>query len=80
MTNTEHELRCVLDFCGLPWDPICLDYHKNDRLIRTLSYHKVSRPTYDTSVGAGEPYRPYVAELLQELDLIDHGHTSSKRE
>ncbi len=66
--DSEHELRRILDFCGLSWDPSCLEFHQSERLLRTLSYHQASQPIYETSIGVGEPYRPYVGELLEELE------------
>lgn len=44
---TEHpadEIRSLLSFCGLPFDPACLAFHQSSRPIHTLSAAQVRQP------------------------------------
>jgi hypothetical protein len=34
----------VLDFCGLPFDPACLEFHKTSRTVMTPSAAQVRQP------------------------------------
>ena len=36
VANPEGEVRRMLDFCGLPFDPACLDFHKTARTVQSL--------------------------------------------
>ncbi|HEY8683403.1 MAG TPA: sulfotransferase [Rhodanobacter sp.] len=38
------EIRALLAFCGLPFDPACLDYHRTTRSVRTASAAQVRQP------------------------------------
>ncbi|HJW07329.1 MAG TPA: sulfotransferase [Rhodanobacter sp.] len=40
----EREIRALLAFCGLPFDPACLDYHRASRSVRTASAAQVRQP------------------------------------
>ncbi|MGH8146123.1 MAG: sulfotransferase [Rhodanobacteraceae bacterium] len=42
----EREIRELLDFCGLPWDARCLQFHESRRSIETLSAAQVRLPMY----------------------------------
>ena len=42
--EAEAEIRALLDFCGLPFDPACLDFHRAERAIRTPSAAQVRQP------------------------------------
>ncbi len=46
----EAEIRGLLAFCGLPFDPACLDYHRARRNVRTASAAQVRQPLrHDTA-------------------------------
>jgi hypothetical protein len=40
----EASIRRLLDFCGLPFDPACLDFHRNERDVRSPSAMQVRQP------------------------------------
>ncbi len=44
VARPEVEIRRLLAFCGLPFDPACLDFHKTQREIRTASAVQVRQP------------------------------------
>lgn len=40
----EAEVRALLESCGLPYDPACLDFHQTQRAVHTLSAAQVREP------------------------------------
>ncbi len=59
--------RRILDFCGLPWDERCLDFHRTGRLVNTASYDQVRRPVYSSSVGRWRHYEKHLGPLIEAL-------------
>ena len=43
-------------WCGLEWDPACLEFHKTRRPVRTASAAQVRQPIYSSSVGRWKNY------------------------
>jgi tetratricopeptide (TPR) repeat protein len=69
VADLEGEARRLLQFCGLPWDPACLRFHENARIVRTASMNQVRRPLYNSSVGRWQRFRTELAPLLEALRL-----------
>ena len=67
VADLEGEARRLLQFCGLPWDPACLRFHENARIVRTASMNQVRRPLYTSSVGRWQRFRAELAPLLEAL-------------
>jgi len=44
IADPETEIRALLDFCGLPFDPACLNFHESERNVRTASAAQVRQP------------------------------------
>jgi tetratricopeptide (TPR) repeat protein len=44
LAEPEAEIRALLAFCGLPFDPACLDHHHAKRSVRTASAAQVRQP------------------------------------
>ena len=69
--DLEQQARRLVDYCGLPWDRACLDFHKNERLVSTASDVQVRRPIYRSSVERWRRYQQHLGPLLAELgDLV----------
>jgi Flp pilus assembly protein TadD len=60
VADPEHETRRLLDFCRLPFDEACLDFHKTKRPVHTASVSQVRKPMYKSAV---ERWRYYEAQL-----------------
>jgi tetratricopeptide (TPR) repeat protein len=58
--DTESEVRALLDYCGLEFEPACLEFYKTERAVRTASSEQVRRPIYR---GAAAEWRRYEAHL-----------------
>lgn len=59
----ENQTRQLLDFCHLPWDDACLDFHKTRRKVRTASNAQVRRPIYKDSVKLWRRYEKQLEPL-----------------
>jgi Sulfotransferase family len=42
--DLEGSVRRILDFCGLPFEPACLEFHKIQRNLHTASSEQVRQP------------------------------------
>jgi tetratricopeptide (TPR) repeat protein len=67
VADPEGEARRMLDYCGLPWSPAVLDFHKNTRPVHTASMSQVRQPLYRSSVGRQRPSAALLAPLLEAL-------------
>lgn len=69
VTAPEQMTREMLDYCGLPWEPECLQSHKSKRPVITASYQQVREPIYTKSVGRWKHYEGHLSPLLEALNL-----------
>jgi tetratricopeptide (TPR) repeat protein len=67
VADQEGQTRRMLDYCGLEWEPACLQFHRTERVVRTASKLQVRRPLYSTSVGRWRPAPELLAPLLTGL-------------
>jgi tetratricopeptide (TPR) repeat protein len=58
--------RRMLEFCGLPWDARCLDFHQTDRVVITASRWQVRQRLNSSSAGRWRNY----ARHLQPLEYL----------
>jgi tetratricopeptide (TPR) repeat protein len=61
------QCRRIIDFLGLEWDPVCLQFHSNKRPVRTASQSQVRQPTHPRSVGRWRNYQQWLGPLFQAL-------------
>ena len=74
--DPEREIRRLLDFLGLPFDPACLNFHANTRTVATPSAQQVRRPINRDGLDAWRPVEAHLG-LLREA-LGDALHTWDK--
>jgi tetratricopeptide (TPR) repeat protein len=65
--DTETEVRKILEFCRLPWDPGCLEFYRTNRRVSSSSLNQVRSPIYADSVGIARKFRPWLTQLETEL-------------
>ena len=56
VVDTETQVRRLIEYVGLPWDPRCLDFHASGRSVQTLSRWQVRQPVHTRSVGRWRHY------------------------
>ena len=65
--DVEGMTRRLLEFCDLPWDARCLDFHNTQRTVHTRSNIQVRQPIYRSSRGRWRPYARFLAPLADAL-------------
>jgi tetratricopeptide (TPR) repeat protein len=63
----EAEARRIVAYCGLPWDPACLEFHQARRPVRTASNLQVRQPLYRSAVGRAQPFIPHLQPLTAAM-------------
>ena len=67
IADPETEIRRLLDFVGVPFDPACLDFHKNKRAVHTPSAEQVRRPINRDGLDQWRHYEPWLDPLKKAL-------------
>ena len=65
--NQEKETRKLLEYCELDWDENCLNFHENDRAVKTASALQVREKMYQGSSDVWKKYEAHLKPLLNEL-------------
>ncbi len=68
VADLETNARAIVAWCGLEWDPACLEFHKTSRPVRTSSVEQVRQPVYTSSVGRWKNYERSLAPLFAKLE------------
>jgi len=69
--DLEGNVRRLLDFCGLEFEPACLEFYKTERSVRTASSEQVRRPIFKEGLDQWRNYEPWLGPLKQALgDLV----------
>lgn len=67
VADTEGEVRKLLAYLGLPFDPACLAFFETRRAVDTPSAEQVRQPVYDRSIGVWRRFEPWIAPLKDAL-------------
>jgi predicted Zn-dependent protease len=70
VADTEHEVRRLLDYCGLPFEAACLRFHENERAVRTPSAEQVRQPIYTDALEQWRHYEPWLGPLRDALGPV----------
>ena len=66
-TNQEEETKKLLKYCELEWDENCLNFHKNERAVKTASSLQVREKMYQGSSEAWKKYETHIQPLIDGL-------------
>lgn len=77
--DAPRQLGRILDFCGLAWDPACLDFKKRDRAVVTASGVQVREPLTRRSIGKWRCYETYLVTLRESLESAVRHHEDRLR-
>jgi hypothetical protein len=67
VADLEGVARRLVAWCGLEWEPACLDFHETRRPVRTASVTQVRQPLYKKSVARWKHYEHALASLFAQL-------------
>jgi tetratricopeptide (TPR) repeat protein len=65
--DLEGSVRRILDYCELPFEPACLEFHRTERSIRTASSEQVRQPIYREGLDQWKNYEPWLGSLKEAL-------------
>jgi hypothetical protein len=68
--DTEAEVRRLLEYCGLDFEPACLRFYENDRAVRTASSEQVRSPIYRDAVDQWRHYERWLQPLEDALGPV----------
>jgi tetratricopeptide (TPR) repeat protein len=67
ISDQQNQTKGLLDFCGLPWDETCLDFHKTERRVGTASLAQVRQPIYNDSIELWKRYEKHLEPLKKAI-------------
>lgn len=67
VADTESQVRRILDFCGLPFEESCLQFHQTQRAVRTASSEQVRQPIYQGALEHWHNYSAHLQDLKSSL-------------
>ena len=67
VSDQEGQTRKLLEFCGLEWNDLCLEFFKTKRQVRTASSEQVRIPIYNDSVKLWERYGENMITFIKAL-------------
>jgi tetratricopeptide (TPR) repeat protein len=72
--NLEGEVRRMLEFCELDFEPACLEFHRNDRVASTASSEQVRRPITREGIDQWRRFEPWLGPLQEALGALAAEH------
>ncbi len=67
VADLEGSIRRILAFCGLDFEPACVEYYKTERSIRTASSEQVRLPIFREGLDQWRNFEPWLGSLRGAL-------------
>jgi tetratricopeptide (TPR) repeat protein len=67
VADLEGQVRRMLDYCGLDFEPGCVKFHETERNVRTPSSEQVRRPIFRDSLDQWRKYEEWLGPLITAL-------------
>ena len=65
--DLEGNVRRILEFCGLEFEPACLEFYKTERSVRTASSEQVRQPIYKEGIDQWRNFEAWLGTLKEAL-------------
>ena len=65
--DLEGQVRRILDYCELPFEQACIDFHKTERAVRTASSEQVRQPISRSGVDQWRNFESHLGPLRDAL-------------
>jgi len=80
VADLEGNVRRLLDFCRLDFEPACLEFYRTERSVRTASSEQVRRPIFKEGLDQWRHFEPWLGPLKEALgDLAAHRRTGTSK-
>jgi hypothetical protein len=60
-------VRRILEFCGLEFEPACVEFYRTERGVRTASSEQVRQPIFREGLFQWQNYEPWLGPLKDAL-------------
>ncbi|HVN45478.1 MAG TPA: sulfotransferase [Steroidobacteraceae bacterium] len=67
VADLEGGVRRILEHCGLPFEPACLEFHRTARSVRTASSEQVRQPIFREGLDQWRHYETWLEPLREAL-------------
>ena len=67
VADLEGNVRRLLEFCGLDFEPACLEFYKTERSVRTASSEQVRQPIFKEGLDQWRHFEPWLGPLEETL-------------
>jgi len=67
VADSEQQIRNLLEYCQIPFDPDCLAFHESKRNVKTASFAQVRKPIYSSSVQRWKRYEKQLQPIASRL-------------
>lgn len=71
VNDTEPQIRRMLDFLELDFESKCLDFHRTERVVHTISNEQVKQPIFKSGIGR---WRHYEFALNEVMNILKKEH------
>ena len=68
ISDSENQIKKLINFCDLKWSDSCLDFHNNNRPIKTASDIQARSKIYNTSIDSWKNYEKYLEKYFINLN------------
>ncbi len=68
VNDSLNEVKKMLSFCELNWDPNCMKHEKNKKTIKTASASQARKPINKTGLKTFEPFKKHLIDLNKMLE------------
>jgi predicted Zn-dependent protease len=65
--DLEGNVRRILEFCGLDFEPACIDFHRTERQVHSASSEQVRLPVYREGLEQWRHFEPWLGPLKAAL-------------
>lgn len=70
VADLEGNVRRILEFCGLDFEPGCLEFYRTDRSVRTASSEQVRQPIFKEGLEQWRNFAPWLVPLEAALGRL----------
>jgi tetratricopeptide (TPR) repeat protein len=70
VADLDTQARAIAAHCGLDWQDSMLNFHENQRAVKTASSEQVRQPIYSSSVALWRRYENQLEELIDYLEPV----------
>ena len=70
VSDLHQQVARILDFCGLPFEDSCVNFHATKRSVRTPSSEQVRQPIYKSGLEQWRHFEPWLGPLKEALGPI----------